>query len=440
MTTAEAQREMTAVSALDPRAQCLSLFEAALGVALPKGRFEPLPEPPEDGGRALVLGAGKAAASMALAFEAAWRARYPDVALEGLVITRYGHEAALEAGQPPSQIQQSLAAHPVPDEAGLAATQALMARAEAAGPKDLVVFLLSGGASALLVAPAEGVSLAEKQAVGKALLKAGANIEAMNAVRQTLSAVKGGRLAALVAPVRLVTYAISDVPGDVPAVIGSGPTSPALSDAEGALALCARFGIDLDLKLQAAMRSNPSPTVEAGDFRMIATPQMALEAAAQRAKEQGLDPMILSDCVEGEAREVAQVMASLAKQVQRHGQPLAAPCVLLSGGETTVTVRGQGRGGRNAEYLLALAIALDGLAGVTALACDTDGIDGIEDNAGAIIDPTTLSRAQALGLDARAYLDNNDAYSFFEALGDLVLTGPTLTNVNDFRAIVITPS
>ncbi len=421
------------------RGQCLSLFEAALGVALPDGRFEPLPEPPQVGGRVIVLGAGKAAASMALAFEAAWRERYPDVSLEGLVITRYGHEAVPKAGLPASQIKQLLAAHPVPDEAGLEATRELMALAQSAKAEDLVVFLLSGGASALLVAPAEGVSLAEKQAVGKALLKAGANIEAMNTVRQALSAVKGGRLAELIHPAHLVTYAISDVPGDVPAVIGSGPTSPALGDTANAEALCQRFGIALGSGLREAMKANPSPQVPDGDFRMIATPQMALEAAAERAREVGLSPMILSDCVEGEAREVAQVMASLAKQVQRHNQPLSAPCVLLSGGETTVTVRGQGRGGRNAEFLLALAIALDGLAGVTALACDTDGIDGIEDNAGAMIDPTTLSRAQALGLDARAYLDNNDAYSFFEALGDLVMTGPTLTNVNDFRAIVIAP-
>lgn len=424
----------------DPRALCLSLFDAALSVALPQGRFEPLPEPPRDGGRVIVLGAGKAAASMALAFETAWRARYPNVALEGMVVTRYGHEAAPEAGKPASQIEQSLAAHPVPDEAGLAASARLMACAKTAGPKDLVVFLLSGGASALLVAPAPGVSLSEKQAVGKALLKAGANIEAMNSVRQALSAVKGGRLAELVKPARLVTYAISDVPGDVPAVIGSGPTSPALSDPEGALALCQRFDIALSASLKAAMQANPSPVLDDGDFRMIATPQMALEAAADAAGAAGLTPLILSDCVEGEAREVAQVMASLAKQVLRHGQPLGMPCVLLSGGETTVTVRGTGRGGRNAEFLLALALALDGIPGVTALACDTDGIDGIEDNAGAIIDATTLERARALGLDARSYLDNNDAYSFFEALGDLVMTGPTLTNVNDFRALVIMPA
>ncbi len=418
------------------QALALELFDAALTVALPAGRFEPLPEPPPTGGRVIVLGAGKAAGSMALAFESAWRARYPKVPLEGLVVTRYDHRAEPPAGQS-SQIEQREAAHPVPDDAGLAATRAIMQRAQEAGPQDLVVFLLSGGASALLVAPCAGVSLADKQAVGRALLKAGANIEAMNSVRQSLSAVKGGRLAQLIAPARLVTYAISDVPGDAPGVIGSGPTCPPLGDGAAALALCRRFGMDLPAHLEAVMGAQAGAGLALGDFRLIATPQMALEAAAEAARQAGLVPLILSDCVEGEAREVAQVMASLAKQVVRHGQPLPAPCVLLSGGETSVTVRGQGRGGRNAEFLLALALALDGLAGVTALACDTDGIDGIEDNAGALIDASTLDRARALGLDARAYLDTNDAYSFFQALGDLVVTGPTLTNVNDFRALII---
>lgn len=416
----------------------LALFHAALKVALPDGRFEPLPEPPAPGGRVIVLGAGKAAGSMALAFEDAWRARYPQVPLEGLVVTRYDHQAAPPAGQA-RQIEQREAAHPVPDAAGLAATRAIMQRAQAAGPNDLVVFLLSGGASALLVAPGEGVSLEDKQAVGRALLRAGANIEAMNTVRQALSAVKGGRLARLAAPARLVTYAISDVPGDAPGVIGSGPTCPPLGDGAAALALCQRFGIALPPHLEAVMRAHQGGQQALGDFRLIATPQMALEAAADAARQAGITPLILSDCIEGEAREVAQVMAALAQQVLRHGQPLPGPCVLLSGGETSVTVRGQGRGGRNAEFLLALALALDGLPGVTALACDTDGIDGIEDNAGALIDASTLERARALGLDARVYLDNNDAYSFFEALGDLVVTGPTLTNVNDFRALIIQP-
>lgn len=418
------------------RATALKLYQEALNVALPAGRFDPLPEPPQSGGRVIVLGAGKAAGSMALAFEAAWQAHNPEVPLEGLVVTRYGHRAQPPAGVT-SAIEQREAAHPVPDAAGLAATQAIMQRAHDAGPNDLVIFLLSGGASALLVAPLAGVSLEDKQALGRALLKAGANIEAMNTVRQSLSAVKGGRLAGLVAPARLVTYAISDVPGDVPGVIGSGPTCPPLGDGATAIALCQRFGIGVPDHLAATMGMHQRQTQALGAFHLIATPQMALEAAGHAAHQTGLKPLILSDCIEGEAREVAQVMAGLARQVVRHGQPLAAPCVLLSGGETSVTVRGNGRGGRNAEFLLALAIALDGLPGVTALACDTDGIDGIEDNAGAIIDAGTLERARARGLDARAHLDNNDAYSFFEALGDLVVTGPTLTNVNDFRALII---
>jgi glycerate-2-kinase len=278
--------------------------------------------------------------------------------------------------------------------------------------------------------------LEDKQQVARALLRSGAPIDEMNRVRQALSAIKGGRLAAAVAPARLVTWVISDVPGDDPAVIGSGPTVP-LPRGEAPEAILARRGVDISPALLAAMRANPAPDVPPGDVRMLSTPQMALEAAATAARAFAITPVILGDALEGEAREVAQVMAGIARQVQRHGQPVPRPCVLLSGGETTVTVRGQGgRGGRNAEFLLALAVAL-GADGLHAIACDTDGIDGSEDNAGAIITPDTWARADAAGISLRDHLTRNDAYSAFQALGDLVMTGPTLTNVNDFRAIYI---
>ncbi|MFG1418772.1 glycerate kinase [Xanthobacter sp. V0B-10] len=406
----------------------LALFEAALAAALPEGKFAGrLPAPPR--GRTLVLGAGKAAARMAQAFEAEWGRP-----CEGLVVTRYGHAC------PTRFVEVVEAAHPVPDAAGLEATRRILELARGAGPDDLVVCLISGGASALLTAPAPGLTLADKQALNAALLASGAPIAVMNRVRKAVSAVKGGRLAAAIHPARTETYVISDVPGDDPAVIGSGPTIPEPSDPEGVLELLARADIPASPALAAAIRANrmegapPAPRVH-----LIATPLMALEAAAARARALGIAPLILGDAIEGEAREVGTAFAGIAGSAAAHGLPARAPCVLLSGGETTVTLRGApgGRGGRNAEFLLALTAALGGRAGIAALACDTDGIDGTEDNAGAWSDSRTLERARAAGLDIPAALARHDAYGVFEKLGQLVTTGPTLTNVNDFRAILV---
>jgi len=329
------------------------------------------------------------------------------------------------------------AAHPVPDAAGARAAARMLEAARGAGPEDLVCVLISGGASALLAAPAEGLSLEDEQAVGRALLRSGAPIGEMNRVRQALSAVKGGRLAAAAAPARVVTWVISDVPGDDPAVIGSGPTV-ALPEGEAPEAILARRGVTVEDRVLAAMRANAAPSVAAGEVRMVATPMMALEAAAEAARGLGLTPLILGDAIEGEAREVGVAMAGIARSCALHGVPAARPCVLLSGGETTVTVKGDGRGGRNTEFLLGFALAMGAdLArlDVHALAADTDGIDGSEDNAGAYCGPETFARAEAAALRAR--LEANDAWGAFEATGGLVVTGPTLTNVNDFRAVVI---
>jgi len=361
--------------------------------------------------------------------------------LEGLVVTRYGHAVAC------GRIEVVEAAHPVPDAAGRRAAADILARVGGLTADDLVLCLISGGGSALLALPADGLSLEDKQAVGRALLKSGADISEMNCVRKHLSAIKGGRLAAAAAPARVVTLAISDVPGDDPAVIASGPGVPDPTSFADARAILAKYGITpptaVARHLEAASEESPKPgdpRLARAELRLIARPQDSLEAAAAKARELGVGPMILGDAIEGESREVARVMAAIAKQAARYGQPAKAPCVLLSGGETTVTVRGQGRGGRNAEFLLALAVALDGHDGIHAIACDTDGIDGSEDNAGATIGPDSLARAHAKGLDPKAYLADNDGYSLFESLGDLVMTGPTLTNVNDFRAILVLPS
>ena len=406
-----------------------ALFDAALAAALPDGRFEGrLPEPPR--ARTLVLGAGKGAARMAAAFEAAWAGAGHE-APQGLVVTRYGH------GTPTRSIEVVEAAHPVPDAAGMAAAERILALARSAGPDDLVVFLISGGASALLALPAPGLTLADKQMLNRALLKSGAPIGAMNQVRKALSAIKGGRLAAAAAPARQITYLISDVPGDDAAAIGSGPTIPEASDPEAALAILAEYGIAIEPRIEAAIRANRVDPAAPGRIEMLATPKMALDAAAAKARELGLAPLVLGDAIEGEAREVARVMAAIALYAAQHGAPVARPAVILSGGETTVTVRGKGRGGRNAEFLLALAIALRGAAGVAALACDTDGIDGSEDNAGAWFDGAILAEARHAGIDAAARLADNDGYGFFAALGKLIVTGPTLTNVNDFRAILL---
>ena len=404
-----------------------ALFEAALAAALPEGKFrDRLPAPPK--GRTIVLGAGKASARMARAFEQEWGRP-----CEGLIITRYGH------GCETQHIEIVEAAHPVPDAAGFAAAARILEIARSAGPDDLVVCLMSGGASALLTQPAEGMSLEDKQALNRALLKSGAPIGIMNMVRKSLSAIKGGRLAAAIAPARCVTYLISDVPGDDPGAIGSGPTIPEASDPEGVLALMRRYEIPVTPAQEAIIRANtvsgdPLPGQE---VHMIATPLMALEAAAAKARDLGLETLILGDAIEGEAREAATVFAGIARCAATHGLPVRGPAVLLSGGETTVTVRGKGRGGRNVEFLLALAVALKGEPGVSAIACDTDGVDGTEDNAGAWFDAAILEQATHAGLKPVDMLANNDGYSFFAALDRLVKTGPTLTNVNDFRAILV---
>jgi len=403
----------------------LSLFQTALAAALPDGKFTGLLPPPPRG-RTIVLGAGKGSARMAQAFEAAWP--HP---CSGLVVTRYGH------GAPTRHIEIVEASHPVPDAAGLQAAARILALAESAGPDDLVVVLISGGASALLSLPAPGVTLADKQALTKALLKSGAPIAEMNFVRKALSAVKGGRLAAAAAPARMVTYLISDVPGDDPAAIGSGPTIPEASDPQRVLAILESYGIPVSPELVAVINANVVDAVPGGAVHMLATPRMALAAAAERARALGVAPLILGDGLEGEAREVGTLMAGMARSVAEAGQPIAGPCVLLSGGETTVTVRGSGRGGRNVEFLLSLLIRTAGRPGIAALAADTDGIDGMEANAGAWFDDQTLAKARALGLSPQAHLANNDAYSFFARLDQLVVTGPTLTNVNDFRAVFI---
>ncbi|WP_193370308.1 glycerate kinase type-2 family protein [Pelagibius marinus] len=421
-----------------PGAFLRRLFDAALNAADP-AQAVPRFLPPRPKGRTLVVGAGKAAGAMARAVEDHWSGD-----LEGLVVTRYGHAVACQ------RIEVVEAAHPVPDEAGLDAAKRILEKVQGLGPDDLVLCLISGGGSALLSLPAEGISLEEKQAVNKALLRSGAAIDEMNCLRKHLSAIKGGRLAAAAAPAKVVSLLISDVPGDDPAVIASGPTVPDPTSFADALAILDKYGIDAPAAVRAHLEAGAEETPKPGDPRLancethlIARPQDSLEAAAALARQEGVTPVILGDSIEGEAREVAQVMAGIARQAARFGQPAEPPCVLLSGGETTVTLRGQGRGGRNAEFLLALTVALEGAPGkgtpgIYALACDTDGIDGSEDNAGAVTGPGCLARAAAGGIDAKAMLANNDGYGFFSALNDLVVTGPTLTNVNDFRAILVT--
>jgi len=416
-----------------PRDLLQALFAAAVNAAQPEHcipRF--LPAPPT--GRTLVIGAGKASAAMARVLEQHWPGE-----LSGLVVTRYGYAVPCE------RIEIVEAAHPVPDAAGREAAGRMLALVQGLGPDDLVICLISGGGSALLPLPGEGVSLEDKQAINRALLKSGATISEMNCVRRHLSAIKGGRLAAACHPARVVNLLISDVPGDNPMDIASGPTVADPTTCADALAIVRRYAIDLPAGARALLESGRGETVKPGDPRLagvdthlIATPQMALEAAAGVARAAGITPVLLGDSIEGEARDVGKVMAAIALQVKRHGQPVAASCVLLSGGETTVTVRGNGRGGRNVEFLLSLAVALDGAAGIHAVAGDTDGVDGLEEIAGALATPDTLSRAWAKGIRPRDSLDNNDGHGFFEALGDSLITGPTLTNVNDFRAILIT--
>jgi len=438
---ASLNRDVMARNRVAPRAFLLALFDAALAAADPVRALAghlPAPVP----GRTVVVGAGKASAAMARALEAAWPGP-----LDGIVVTRRGHAARCE------RIEVIEASHPVPDAAGEEAARRILDLARSLGPDDQLICLVSGGGSALLALPAPGLTLADKQAVTRALLRSGATIGEINTVRKHLSAIKGGRLAAAAAPARTVTLAISDVPGDDPAVIASGPTVPDPTSFADARAVLAKYRIAEPAAILAHLAAAADETPKPGDpafartrYQLIASPQHALAAAADAALARNVVPIVLSDRIEGEARDVAAVHAAIAVQLReghfRVGREVVGlPAVLLSGGETTVTVRGPGRGGRNTEFLLAFAAALAGAAGgphgIAALACDTDGIDGTEDNAGAIAFPDSVARAAACGVSAKEALAANDGYRFFAALGELVVTGPTLTNVNDFRAILV---
>jgi glycerate 2-kinase len=417
---------------MTPREILRRLFDAAIAAADP-ALCVPPHLPPDDGGRLIVIGAGKASAAMARAVEEHWSGP-----LDGLVVTRYGHGVRCE------RIEVVEAAHPVPDAAGEAAAARILGKISGLTANDRVLALISGGGSALLAAPAAGVTLAEKRAITAALLRSGAAIGEINCVRKHLSAIKGGRLAVAAWPAPVLTLAISDVPGDDPAVIASGPTVADPTTADDALKVLDLYAIAIPDELRRRLASGELETPKPGDprlaisdFRLIASPRQMLDAAAGEARRLGIAPLILGDAIEGEAREVGKVLAGIALSCARYGLPAAAPCVLLSGGETTVTLRGNGRGGRNSEFLLGLALALGGAPGIHALAADTDGIDGSEDNAGAFVAPDTLRRARACGVDAAGCLADNDAWGFFAALGDLLVTGPTRTNVNDFRALLV---
>jgi len=453
-------------ASIDPRQFLRSLFDTAVqSVSAEQCLPAWLPQPPENG-RTLVIGAGKGAAAMAKVVEQQWSGN-----VEGLVVTRYGHGADCQ------HIEVIEAAHPVPDEAGRAAAGRILQKVQGLSENDLVLCLISGGGSALLSAPAPGITLEQKQAINKALLKSGATIAEINCVRKHLSAIKGGKLALACAPARVITLLISDVPGDDPGVIASGPTLPDPTTCAEALAILHKYAIaipdTITQHLQSGVGETPKPDdprFSRNEHHVIATAQDALDAAAEYARAAGITPYLLGNDLEGEAREVGGVHAVLAEQIaqcgnitpfqplglakleafqsgrlyvklaetlQQQSQPLSKPCVLLSGGETTVTVRGNGRGGRNVEFLLGLATRLQGAEAIYALACDTDGIDGSEDNAGALYTPQSWQQAQQQGLNARAMLDNNDGYGFFGALNKLIITGPTRTNVNDFRAILI---
>ena len=411
------------------------LFETAVSAAQPEVCVDSgLPDLPTTG-RTIVIGAGKASAAMARAVERRCVRR-----LEGLVITRYDHAVPCE------QIEIVEAAHPVPDSAGMDATARMLCLVEGLAKEDLVLCLISGGGSSLLVQPGKGLTLDQKQELNAALLRSGATIAEMNCLRRHLSEVKGGRLAAACHPARIHTLLISDVPGDREIDIASGPTVGDPTSCADALAIARRYKIALPpaaerlLETGAGESVKPDdPRLESATSQLIAAPQLSLDAAADVARAAGVEAHILGDAIEGEAREVGTVMAGLARQIAMRGQPFGAPCVLLSGGETTVSVRGDGKGGRNVEFLLSLALSLDGMPGVHAMAGDTDGVDGSAEVAGAVIGPDTLGRCDALGLSARPFLERNDAHKFFETLGDQIVTGPTMTNVNDFRAILILP-
>jgi hydroxypyruvate reductase len=428
----------------DPQFFLRQLYDAAVLRALPLHNTAAyLPMPPK--GRTVVLGAGKAGGAMAQAVEALWPADKP---LSGLVVTRYGHTPPRPAGVP-ERIEVIEASHPVPDAAGLAAAERILALTQGLTADDLVLCLISGGGSALLTLPADGLTLEDKQRINRDLLNSGAGIGEMNCVRKHLSRIKGGRLAAACAPAQVVTLTISDVPGDDPSVIASGPTVPDVTTCGDAWAILQRYKIEVPAAIEAALKAGaletpkPSPAWDKQPVHLIATPQQSLDAAAELARAAGLNAYVLSDELEGESREVGKVHAALARAAAHGKGPFQKPCVILSGGETTVTIRKQtpgtpkGRGGRAGEFCLGLAVALQAQAGVWAIAADTDGIDGIEDNAGARVSPDTLARAETAGVKAADCLDRNDAYGFFDAVGDLLVTGPTHTNVNDFRAMLV---
>jgi hydroxypyruvate reductase len=417
----------------EPRAFLRSLFGAAVAAAMPAERIAGfLPRKPA--GRTVVVGAGKGAAQLAQALEAAW-----DGPLEGVVVTRYGYAAPCE------RIEVLEAAHPEPDAAGLAAGRRLLAAVAGLGPDDLVIALIAGGGSALLPAPAPGLTLEDEIAVNRALLASGAPIADMNVLRKHVSTIKGGRLAKAAAPARVVSLIVSDIPGDIPALVASGPTVPDASTPEMARAVVRSYGLDLPqsvldhLEGEGSAGPDPAdPDFARNEIHVITSAAVSLEAAQAAARAQGVDAVILSDAVEGEAREVGRVHAALAREVALRDRPFYRPVVMLSGGETTVTLKGKGKGGRNGEFLLGFALAVDGAGGIHALAADTDGIDGTEDNAGGFADGGTAGRIRAAGADPRALLVANDAWSALELAGDLFVTGPTGTNVNDFRAILVT--
>lgn len=416
---------------MSPEELLKAMFKAGVDAALPSLCVPPhLPSHPK--GRTVIIGAGKASGAMAKALEDAW-----DGPLDGVVVTRYGYRL------PTERLEVVEAAHPVPDAAGREAARRIFKAVQGLTEDDLVLALISGGGSALLAAPAEGISLEDKQAVNKALLASGATISEMNTVRKHLSAIKGGRLARAAYPAKVVALMISDVPGDDASIIASGPTVPDPSTNADAIAIVEKYGIDLPPAVRQVLETIEE-TPKSGDKCfdkvenvMIATPQASLEAAAAIARDAGVTPVILGDSIEGESRDVGLVHAGIARQCAMRGQPMEPPCVLISGGETTITLKGDGKGGPNTEFLLALAIALDGMENIYALAGDTDGVDGSEDNAGALIYPDTLKRAEAAGISAKAMLANNDPYTFFKGIGDLLETGPTMTNVNDLRLVYI---
>ncbi len=417
---------------LSPKPFLTSIFEAAIAAADPLKAMRPhLPVRPK--GRTIVIGYGKGAAQMAQAFEQLW-----DGPCEGLIVTRYGYAA------PAKKLEVIEASHPVPDDAGLAAGKRLLALLENLTPDDLVIALVCGGGSALLPSPAGALSFADEVAVNEALLASGAPIAAMNCVRKHVSSIKGGRLAAAAHPARVVSLVVSDIPGDNPALVASGPTVPDATTRRDALKIIETWGMKLPAGVMAHLASDAAnatlpddPRFARNEVHVIASAAVSLEAAAAESRRQGVEAVILSDAIEGEAREVGGVHAAIAREVATHNRPFARPVLILSGGETTVTLRSKGKGGRNSEFLLAFAIGIDGIAGIDALAADTDGIDGSEDNAGAFCDATTVDRMRAAGVDARAMLQANNAWTAFNAVGDIFAPGPTGTNVNDLRAILV---